>query len=254
MLIRKISVCLTILGVSLHSMAKDIPIAIDSRIKTYVYNENEVFRITVNYGYQTSLEFAEGEEIQTISVGNNYLWQLTPIGKRLFIKPLEDNISTNMTILSNKRSYQFELQSKSAINSFDEDLAYVIKFFYPNEEADNKALADSIAPAVPISSMPTSNYSYQINPFNFEYTQEGANSIAPLKVFDDGQNTFLKFPSNMQGYPSIYDISGDARVLLEPRKKGEYVIVNTVGSKLELISGDKKVTIFNEAKLERSQQ
>ena len=54
----------------------DQPIAIDSRIKTFIYSENEVFRLVVHYGYQTSIEFAEDEEIQTISAGNNYAWQL----------------------------------------------------------------------------------------------------------------------------------------------------------------------------------
>ncbi|MDJ1407606.1 MAG: hypothetical protein MRQ13_04430 [Candidatus Midichloria sp.] len=45
----------------------DKPIATDSRIRTFVYSQNEVFGIVVHYGYQTNIEFADGEEIQTIS-------------------------------------------------------------------------------------------------------------------------------------------------------------------------------------------
>ena len=104
-------ICL--MSLNYASAAANRPVAIDSRIKTFIYSENEIFRIVINYGYQTSVEFAEGEEIQTISVGNNFAWQLTPVGRRLFIKPLEENILTNMTILTNKRVYQFEVQSKS---------------------------------------------------------------------------------------------------------------------------------------------
>jgi type IV secretion system protein VirB9 len=75
------------------ALADNKPIAMDSRIKTFIYSENEVFRLVVHYGYQTSIEFADGEEIQTISVGNNYAWQLTPVGRRLFIKAIRRKYS-----------------------------------------------------------------------------------------------------------------------------------------------------------------
>ena len=63
---------------SAFAMTDTRPIATDSRIKTFVYSENDVFRVVVHHGYQTSVEFAEGEEISMISIGNNYAWQLTP--------------------------------------------------------------------------------------------------------------------------------------------------------------------------------
>lgn len=225
-----------------NALAGNAPAAIDSRIKTYVYSENEVFRLVVNYGYQTSIEFAEGEEIQTISVGNNYLWQLTPVGKRLFIKPLEDNVITNMTILTNKRSYQFELQSKNltAANT-DEELAYVIRFFYPDEVQQNQKI---VAPKVETSAPPvTVNY---VTPYNFNYTQEGSKAILPSKIFDDGTNTFFKFPPAVSKLPKFYSYDGSSQELLDPRMKGEYVVVNTVAPKFILEQEGKKVTVYNE--------
>lgn len=225
----------------ISAYASNAPAAIDSRIKTYVYSENEVFRIVVNYGYQTSIEFSEGEEIQTISVGNNYLWQLTPVGKRLFIKPLEDNVVTNMTILTNKRSYQFEMQSKNLTGaSSDEELAYVIRFFYPDEVQQTQKIT---APKVEATTPTTVNY---ITPFNFNYTQEGSKAILPSKIFDDGTNTFFKFPATVKNLPQFYDQTQDQKTLLDPRMKGEYVVVNVVAKKFDLILGDKKVTVYNE--------
>ncbi len=63
----------------------DEPITTDNRIKTYIFNENEVFRLLVHFGYQSSIEFGDGEKISTISVGDSYAWKITPVGRRLFI-------------------------------------------------------------------------------------------------------------------------------------------------------------------------
>jgi type IV secretion system protein VirB9 len=86
----RILIILSIIITSSSALSYDSPVAIDSRIKTLIFSENEVFRLVVHYGYQTSIEFQDGEEVQSISVGNNYAWTLTPLGRRLFIKPLEE--------------------------------------------------------------------------------------------------------------------------------------------------------------------
>ena len=115
---------------SFGSSFADVPIATDSRIKTYVYNQNDVYLILINAGFQSSIEFEKGENIKTLSLGDSYSWNLTPIGNRLFIKPLENNVRTNMTIITNLRTYQFDIASKSEEQN-DTDMAYVIRFFYP---------------------------------------------------------------------------------------------------------------------------
>ena len=114
--------------------AIDNPISTDSRIKTLIYNPNEIFRVVVHYNFQTSIEFEKNEEIKTISTGNSYAWQLTPMDNRLFIKPLEDNILTNMTIITNKRVYQFEVQSKPYSGYVDNELVYVARFYFPSPD------------------------------------------------------------------------------------------------------------------------
>lgn len=214
---------------------KDKPIALDSRIKTYIYSENEIFRLVVHYGYQTSIEFADGEEIQTISTGNNFAWQLTPIGRRLFIKPLEENIITNMTILTSKRTYHMEVQSKGQSSGADEELAYVIRFFYPSDDFN---LAKSEVVAKDVDPIPT------VKPFNFNYTLSGADDIAPLKVFDDGINTFFKFPEGIGALPT-FEVEG-ASGALTPRQKGAYIIINVVADKIRLVKNNHVVTVYNE--------
>ena len=107
------------------------PITTDSRIRTLVYNPNEVYEIKFFYNYQSFIEFSEDEEIEMISIGEAFAWRLTPAGKRLFIRPLEVAAHTNMTIITNKRTYHFDIRSDEFNGKADEDLVYTIRFFYP---------------------------------------------------------------------------------------------------------------------------
>ena len=117
---------------SIGNSYADIPLATDRRIKTYVYNENEVYLLLIRSGFQSSVEFENGEEIKTLSLGDAYSWNITPVGNRMFIKPLEDEVRTNMTVITNKRTYQFDVVSqKSEEDSMDQDISYVVRFYYP---------------------------------------------------------------------------------------------------------------------------
>jgi type IV secretion system protein VirB9 len=230
------------------------PIATDSRIKTFVYSENEVFRLVLHYGYQTSIEFAEDEQVKTISVGNNYAWQITPVAKRLFIKPLEENISTNMTIITNRRSYHFEVEARPLSYTVDEDLAYVVRFFYPDGNYDvtrpqvleNNGKGTDIAPT--------------ITPFNFNYAVQSDSytrrtkgekeheAIKPVKVFDDGINTFFKFQNGDMKALTISVREGDRFKPLKYSKRAEYLVVNQVAQEFRISSGELAVTIYNKEK------
>lgn len=115
---------------------EDMSITTDNRIKTYIYNPNEVYLLVLHFGFQSHIEFAKEEEIQTISLGDAYAWTISPLGNRLFIKPLEKNIRTNMTIITNKRTYQFDIVSKElGLEEDEKDLVYVVRFYYPKKRA-----------------------------------------------------------------------------------------------------------------------
>ncbi len=122
-------------GTSIAFDDTDLPITTDSRIKTYIYNPNEIYLLVLHFGYQSHIEFAKGEEIQTISLGDSYAWKMTPLDNRLFIKPLEKNMRTNMTIITNKRTYQFDIVSEDLEIGEEKDLVYVIRFYYPKKKS-----------------------------------------------------------------------------------------------------------------------
>jgi type IV secretory pathway VirB9-like protein len=121
----------------------------DSRIKILPYDETDVYTITTKPGYQTNVVFGRSEEIQAISVGDRSFWQIVPNGNRLFIRPMNEDVSTNMTVLTNRHSYQFDL--KSIAMSEEEGNIYVAKFTYPDQRATPPAMPfqQAVPPAAP---------------------------------------------------------------------------------------------------------
>ena len=111
----------------------DIPLTTDSRIKTYVYSPNEVYLLVLHFGFQSSIEFGKNEAIETITLGDSYAWKITPLGNRLFIKPMERDIRTNMTIITNRQTYQFDIVAKELESGDEKDLVYVMRFQYPKK-------------------------------------------------------------------------------------------------------------------------
>jgi type IV secretion system protein VirB9 len=111
---------------------KEVDLPGDSRIKLLEYSDEDVYTITTRYGYQTNIVFGANEEIETISVGDRSVWQIIPAGNRLFIRPMDEDTTTNMTILTNKHSYQFDLKSIGADKT--KGNIYVAKFVYKNEK------------------------------------------------------------------------------------------------------------------------
>jgi type IV secretion system protein VirB9 len=227
---------------SLPATAGNNPLITDSRIKTYVYSANEVFRVVLQSGYQTIIKFGDGEKVTSLSFGENYAWQVRLGDKEdeIVIKPLEDNVHTNMSVTTTERDYIFELQSKALSYTVDEELAYVIRFFYPGEGMDQ---------VNPILSKSSEAQGRKLNltgvkQNNFNFSISGPEEISPVKVFDDGNNTYFVF-ENLTYIPDIY-LEEDGEEKLQWRSRGEYVFVNTVAPRLKLKMGEQVVFVYNE--------
>jgi type IV secretion system protein VirB9 len=113
----------------------------DSRMKTYIYGKNDIFRIVTSYGYQSSIELDPEEIVETVSLGNSAAFKINPAGSRIFLRPLQMMQTTNMTVVTDKRTYLFEVVSTDESAA---DVMYVVRFYYPDV---NAAMPNSIAAA-----------------------------------------------------------------------------------------------------------
>lgn len=223
---------------STQAIAADVsqPVVSDSRVKTFVYNENEVYTLLTQYGYQSNIELGLGEEIQTISVGDRMAWQIIPAGRRLFIQTLQDDAQTNLTVVTNRRSYQFDLTSTSHVKGNEDRLVYVARFYYPDEEWDKPepvAAPDSL-----LQASAAENY-------NFNYTYAGPDATAPVKIFDDGMSTYFQFRGGVA--PTIAAVTPDGREMpVEAKSHNGYLIVATTAPQFAVRQGQEVVCVFNE--------
>ena len=241
---------LFVLLFSLNCYASEtVPLTTDSRIRTILYNANEVFQLKFHYGFQSFIEFAPDEDIEIISLGESYPWKITPIGKRLFIRPIQVDVTTNMTVITTKRTYQFEITGLAFDERTNEDLIYSIKFFYPDKEIKKPTMAANGSQSDIISvkdGFALTNIE-RGDIINFNYTMAGdAKTIVPIKVFDDGKTTYFQFPKNNLIIPTFtsVDIYGN-ETKLNYYIDGDYVAVSTVGVQFALRNGKELLCIFN---------
>ena len=215
-------------------------LATDNRIKTVMYDPNQIYKFTGHYGYESSIEFATDEEVQTVSVGDSVAWQVTPNGSRLFLKPVEQDALTNMTVVTNKRTYHFELHPAETEDISDPAMTFVLRFMYPSEgELSGGGVLDPV-PDPTLDDTP--------GKYKFNYTISGANTIAALKIFDDGEFTYFQFRDKNGEIPGFFQVGpGGEESLVNFRVRGSYVVVERVASQFTLRHGKEVVCVFNEA-------
>jgi len=274
------TIFIAFLVASLPALAVSAPTRTDDRIKTLVFSENEVYTVVTRSGFNTAIEISRKEKIEAISLGSQIGWQITPAKNRIFIKPLLKNNTTNLTIITNKRTYQFELVVSSA-QIKNASHAYLVKFFYPDEgrfgAAEDRTRGDSrpvsattipeppafvpaLAPEMvraPVSSMSglPSLGSIGIQAYNFNYTLTGPEDKSPKKIFDDGSSTYFEYDYPLNSTPRISVVNPDgSESVLNVRSEGNKYVVNSIAPRFVIngVGASEQICVFNEALLTSS--
>jgi len=225
-----------------HASRESKPIQIDHRVHLITYQPDQVYVFTGYYRYASQIEFSPDEEIKTISMGDSTAWMLNPSGFRLFLKPLEQDATTNMTVITNLHTYLFELHAKETDDIDDKDMIFVMRFVYPEGDPAGQTVSHFL------DSVP----SPESNPglYNTNYTISGADVIAPIRIFDDGQFTYFQFRDKNADIPAFYmvDAHGDESII-NYRTRGDYIVVERVARKFTLRHGTDIVCVFNEGRV-----
>lgn len=249
-------VLLLLLVVCLNSEATiNSPVAIDSRIKTFIYSPNEIFRLKFVMGYQSIIELEKDESIDVIMIADPLPWKISILNNRIIVKPLDAGMKTNMTIVTNKRTYLMDIASmENSDDEFDDQVTYLVRFFYPEIDVDapivNKIKKPDISNKLPQpeKKFTETEIKTKLSSINFQYTFAGSGTkILPIKVFDDGNATYLQFPNNNAIIPSIYGVNSDGtESLLTYRLENEYIAIDTIERRINLRYKDELICLFNE--------
>ncbi|MBF8246580.1 MAG: P-type conjugative transfer protein VirB9 [Rickettsia sp.] len=229
----------------LYAVIEPRPLSIDQRIKVINYQPDAIFKFVGYYNYQSTIELEKSEEVVSISMGDTTSWQIVPSGNLIFIKPVENFATTNMTLITNKRNYIFELFAENATDIRDPNITFSLKFLYSEAQNLEKTTNQERTNLFVDLEKPEE--------LNFFYSISGDEEIAPVKIFDDGEFTYMQFRSRNSEIPAMFSVGTDQQESLvnfkiDPNNNNKkYIIIERVYPKLTLRLGEKILCIFNEA-------
>jgi type IV secretion system protein VirB9 len=210
----------------------------DNRIRSLAYNPNEIVRIVGKTGIQSTIEFAADERIENVAVGDSSKWQITPNRRAslLFVKPLAARSRTNMTVVTDRRTYMFDLVAGEPRSA----AIYALKFSYPNEKPaqTGKPVQQVAAAPAPVQAAMTAEK------LHFDWTKKGSGKLLPARVFDDGQSLYLAWDKETP-LPAILTQSEDRKEgPINYRISGEYIVVSPIPANLVLRYGNRVATLW----------
>lgn len=224
------------------SFAETVPARgiIDSRIRTAVYNGDEVYRLRGYVGYQIDLEFEAGEIFTGLGAGD--LEGLSFVGQdnHLFIKPKAARVATNLTVLTSRRHYQFDYTALSqAPAAGDPGVIYSLRFIYPPLPGQSAAEAAARRLDAQLESAGTGR------PRNEDYWYCGRAALMPVAASDDGVHTRIRFAANSE-LPAIFVRNEDgSESLLNFNMDAGDVIVHRLAKRFILRRGKLAGCIVN---------
>jgi len=207
-------------------------------VQVYPYAEGTLYRLYAAPERITDIVLQPGETITSVAAGDTVRWTVgdTSSGSgnsrrtHIFVKPFSPGLRTNLVITTDRRAYHLQLESTPAT------AMAALSWTYPQDElialrrAENAAEAAApIAAGLPLDRL---NFAYRISGDNPDWR--------PLRAFDDGQQTFIEFPSSLaQGEaPPLFVIGerGEAQ-LVNYRLAGRFYVVDRLFAAAELRLG-----------------
>jgi type IV secretion system protein VirB9 len=184
----------------------------DPRVQTVDYAPDQIVLLEGATGYQITVELSPDEQVESVAVGDSAAWQVSTNrrGDHLFVKAIIGGISTNMTVITNVRLYNFELAPMSSAS----DIAYTVRFQYP--------------PAAPGAEdeAPTAHGEGR-------YRLDGDRPLRPSEISDDGTHTYIRWPRD-RSLPAVYARTddGDEMLVNGMMREDDLFVIDSVARKL----------------------
>ena len=236
----------------------------DKRMQFVDYSPNNVTQINAVTGLITTITFEPGETVVNYGSGYSTAWEFSTAGNQFFLKPKAEQATTNLVVITNRRTYVFDVR----LTWNKAKATYHLLFKYPEEEKrraeaekvarekaakrkarleqktiDATAVSPYMTPTIPDAPETKFNWKYTMNFGRSDQSQ----AIAPVAVYDDGLFTVIRFTS--QGdFPAVYRVLGDDGEKLVNRHIDESgaLIIRGVYPELRLRAGSGVVGIYNE--------
>ena len=247
----------TLAAVALSAMAAPAPAPagpasavaspFDSRIRVFTYSPEVVYNLHCAVGMTTQIALAPGEGlIEDPHIGDSLQWRVTGGPTNIYIKPVRPDLTTSLSLVTNKRIYQFQLFS-GPMSQFEQ----MVSFRYPQDEMrlqlrereQQQQMIAQQAQIVAQQQAPLVSLKIDPSKLDFAYTVKGDAAFRPKNVFDDGHFTYLLMP-HLQDLPAAFLVDNQGNLtLVNYITRGSYLVIERVAPHIALKLGKEQVDI-----------
>lgn len=220
---------------------------------TYVYG-NLIPKVVCRPNRVTDIALQPGEKVNAVHAGDTVRWQISPAKSgagafevvHVIIKPLMPDISTNLLVMTDRRTYNLDLVAS------DKNYIPALRFSYPQDTlsdwntfiAANRAQREKDVTLEPSYTMSAEDLF-----FGYKIVNKKKVPWKPIRVFDDGTKTYIQMPKKYRSLeaPVLLFYEGKRQKLVNYRIKGELYIVDRIMSrKAVMVAGNAQVVIVRE--------
>lgn len=202
----------------------------DTRLVQFEYDADNTYLILAKPKAVTDIEFSADEKITTVAGGDTKNWEMTPTQSRhhLFIKPIYEQIETSMTVITDKRSYQFVLRSTGPGAKWYQRVTwrYNETILMDLRAEENRVQDAQKAEALAEQKKQEQILAIGIKPedIEFGYKIDGDAPFKPVSIFDDGKFTWIRMPAHLVELPALFGESENSElILVNYVVKGDYI-------------------------------
>lgn len=227
------------LGVAPVAFALETPefSAKDHRVRYVNYDDADVIQLDAVIGVATHIQLEEGESLVYHVFGDSEAYEFTHKDNHVFFKPVQEQADTNLTLITNKRSYAFRV---SYFNDRQSKALYKLVLRYPDTEAKLSAAQAEQAAVRHALANPAGTVNWAT------YTKSGDVALAPVHAWDDGKHTWMQFAAQTD-LPAIYLVGSDGQEVITNYHMADShtVVLHRTSPKWHLRLGAQVVAIHN---------
>lgn len=214
--------------------------AADNRIRSLTYDPDKIVQILGRTGIQSTIQFDGDERIQNVAIGDSSKWQVTPNhgATLLFVKPLAPRVRTNMTVVTDHRTYMFDLVAGDKWTT----PVYALKFSYPDDKSVKAP--EPAQPAAVATSTQSPPATMTAASLHFDWQSKGERKLIPARIFDDGSSVYLAW-NGATPLPAILTVSEDRKEgPVSYKVSGDYIVVSPIPQNMVLRYGNRMAMVW----------
>ena len=194
------------LGAAAGARAEFFPIpgTRDARIRTALYERDQVYRLHGRVGYALDVVFAPHERFLGLSSGDPDALNYSAHGNVLTLRPKALSVHTDILVTTSRHRYYFDYSARPDSPHHDTQVMYVVRFLYPGSRS--RARAPTKAERVTRSLAQAEH----APPVNRDYWYCGSPALRPVAASDNGIETRLTFGAR-SALPAVFVLSADGR-------------------------------------------